>query len=176
MPDSDAPIHACGACTMCCKVMAVDALPKPPQSWCPHCAIGKGCTIYETRPTECRTFDCVYRFDSALGPEWRPDTAHFVMAYEIGGKRLTLRVDAARPDAWKRTPYYAGLKEMARLALPKGRYVMVDAAGRAIVVLPKRDIDLGIVGPDERIVTRLWGPNPDAIKLRAGDPRAKGFA
>ncbi|HEY4942194.1 MAG TPA: hypothetical protein VII56_12275 [Rhizomicrobium sp.] len=173
MPDTDTPVHACGECTMCCKVMAVDELAKPAGRWCGHCDIAKGCKIYESRPGECRTFDCVWRFDAALGPEWRPDTAHFVMAYEIGGKRLTLRVDPQRPDAWKQPPYYARLKQMARQAMPRGQYVMVASLGRAIVILPERDIDLGTVGPDERIATRLWGPDPDAFKVHKSDSRLR---
>jgi hypothetical protein len=167
------PINACGECTLCCKVMGVAELAKPEGAWCSHCDIGTGCKIYETRPGACRSFDCAWRFDPTLGPEWRPDKARFVMMYELGGKRLTVRVD--RPDAWKRAPYYARLKAMARLGAPRGQYVMVDAGGRAIVLLPERDVDLGVVGPDERIVTMLWGPNPDAIKVHESDPRARGI-
>ena len=61
---------------------------------------------------------------------------------------------------------------MAKQAAPRGEYVLVDAGGRAIVVLPDRDVDLGFVGPDERIVTTLRGPKLDAIKVHKDDPRA----
>jgi hypothetical protein len=44
--------RSCGDCTLCCKVMAVEALGKPAGSWCSHCKPGRGCLIYETRPEE----------------------------------------------------------------------------------------------------------------------------
>lgn len=160
---------------MCCKIMGVGEIAKPARQWCPQCEIGVGCRIYETRPGECRRFDCVWLLDTVLGPEWRPDRAHFVMAYEIEGKRLAVRVDGQRPEAWKRAPYYDWLKRFAARGAPSGQYVMVDQAGRAIIVLPNRDVDLGIVAPDERILTRTWGNNPDAVKLKDGSPRPPGF-
>jgi hypothetical protein len=153
--------------------MAVGALDKPSGQWCPHCTIAKGCGVSETRPQECRTFDCVWLHNPTLGEEWKPNRARFVLAYELGGKRLTVRCDPARPDAWKKQPYHAGLRALAKMGAPRGQYVMVDSGGRAIVVLPERDVDLGIVREDERIVTKLWGPNPDAIKVHESDPRAR---
>jgi hypothetical protein len=35
---------------MCCKVLGITELQKPVGKWCPHCDIGKGCKIYESRP------------------------------------------------------------------------------------------------------------------------------
>ena len=72
--------------------------------------------------------------------------------------------------------FVAGLRALAKQGAPRGQYVMVDSGGRAIIMLPERDVDLGIVREDERIVTTLWGPNPDAIKVHQSDPRARGFA
>lgn len=42
---------------VCCEVMAVYALEKPPWSRCANQCAG-GCGIYAERPEECRTFDC----------------------------------------------------------------------------------------------------------------------
>ena len=173
---SPSPTRACGECTLCCKVMGVGEIGKAQGVWCQHCEIGRGCKIYVTRPGECRTFDCVWLHNAALGEDWKPDRARFVLAYELGGKRLTVRCDPARQDAWKKQPYYAGLRALAKQGAPRGQYVMVDSGGRAIVMLPERDVDLGIVRDDELIVTMLWGPNPDAIKVHQSDPRARGFA
>jgi hypothetical protein len=75
--------RACGDCTLCCKVMAIEALAKPAGSWCRHCKPGQGCAIYAERPA-------------------------------IMGQRM-------------------------------------------ILVTPDREFDLGIVGPDERIVRELEG-------------------
>jgi hypothetical protein len=60
--------RACGSCTLCCKVIAVADFDKLPGVWCPHCVRGKGCGIYETRPTDCRTFFCEWMLDKGLGP------------------------------------------------------------------------------------------------------------
>jgi len=165
-PQSRVPVHACGGCTLCCKVMGVEEIGKPGGVWCPQCSVGVGCKIYESRPAACRTFDCAWLYEAALGPQWRPDKARFVMAYELGGKRLVVRTDAQRPEAWKRQPYYGWLKAFAKAAAPRGQYVLVDQSGRAIVVLPDRDVDLGVVAPDESIVTTLWGPKMDAVKVK----------
>lgn len=42
--------RSCAGCTLCCKLLAVEALAKPRAKWCPHCDSKQGCTIYETRP------------------------------------------------------------------------------------------------------------------------------
>lgn len=52
--------HTCGACSMCCKLLRIKPLDKPENKWCTHCLVGKGCTIYETRPEPCRDFVCMY--------------------------------------------------------------------------------------------------------------------
>ena len=49
-PRKPAADRTCGICTLCCKAVPVEALRKPRDRWCPHCAKGKGCTIYPTRP------------------------------------------------------------------------------------------------------------------------------
>lgn len=50
----------CGSCTACCRVFAIPLLNKPAGEWCTHCAIGKGCKIYEARPKTCVEFRCVW--------------------------------------------------------------------------------------------------------------------
>jgi hypothetical protein len=74
MPDDEAeaisivPGRGCGDCSLCCKLIRVDALAKPPGTWCMHCAPGNGgCTIYDSRPTECRSFYCAWMVSPSLG-------------------------------------------------------------------------------------------------------------
>ena len=52
------PGRDCAGCTMCCKLLRVEELDTPPLSWCPHCSVRTGCSIYDDRPTECRQFYC----------------------------------------------------------------------------------------------------------------------
>ncbi|WP_020180109.1 hypothetical protein [Methylopila sp. M107] len=144
----------CGGCTLCCKVMGIAALEKPLGRWCPHCKIGKGCGIYETRPDECRTFNCLWLQRENLGPEWRPDRAKFVMAPSADGAVLLVQVDPGAPDAWRRAPYHATFREWSRAAIAAERQLIVMVDDRATVVLPDRDVALGRVGPGDRIVSR----------------------
>ena len=62
------PGRSCGECSLCCKLLRIEAFNKPVGTWCSHCAPGRGgCTIYETRPTECRDFYCAWLTTPALG-------------------------------------------------------------------------------------------------------------
>src|SRR5258706_9585269 len=36
------PGRACGECSLCCKLIRVDAFAKAPGTWCAHCAPGSG--------------------------------------------------------------------------------------------------------------------------------------
>jgi hypothetical protein len=65
------PGRGCGACTVCCTVLALDALSKPAGVPCPHCA--KGCAIHPARPDACREFFCAWRMLEIFPDDWRPD-------------------------------------------------------------------------------------------------------
>lgn len=162
-----APGRACGTCTLCCKLIAVTALDKPPGTWCPHCVRGTGCSIYETRPTECRTFYCHWMLEKGLTADWKPDKAKFALVTSEGG-HMTAFVDPGFPGAWRASPYFETLKrwslEGAR-ANP-ARIVSVRIGTRGIVILPDREIDIGVVGPDDAI--RLEPGPGGRIEVRKG--------
>jgi hypothetical protein len=65
----------CGGCTSCCKDLTINApdFQKPPGILCVHCIAGKGCGIYETRPSVCDGFYCGWRQMPLLDNGWRPD-------------------------------------------------------------------------------------------------------
>jgi hypothetical protein len=98
------PGRACDTCTLCCKVIAIEDFAKPPGVWCRHCVRGKGCGIYETRPSSCRTFFCEWMLAPSLGPEWKPERAKFALVIGDGG-HLTAFVDPGFPGAWRASPY-----------------------------------------------------------------------
>ena len=52
-------MNKCGACTACCTVLGIAELKKPAHTACAH-QCPKGCSIYEKRPTECRTYRCLW--------------------------------------------------------------------------------------------------------------------
>ena len=90
------PTRECGDCRLCCRVLAVQEIDKPRGKWCEH-ACGKGCAIYDKRPTQCREFECVWRlvdlpeahpgWREILGPGDRPDKIKAVFTAFLGGMR-----------------------------------------------------------------------------------------
>lgn len=64
----------CGACTVCCTVLPIESreLRKLPGAPCRHLE-GAGCSIYGTRYSICRTYECGWRVLNTLDDGWRPD-------------------------------------------------------------------------------------------------------
>jgi hypothetical protein len=149
-PTGSVPVagRSCGPCSLCCKLMAVRALGKPRGAWCPHAAGGAGCRIYDARPGECRSFACGWLIDPKLGEEWRPSISRIVLVAQQGTNRLVAHVDPGRPDAWRRAPYHARLREWARAAAQTRGEVIVHIGRRAMAILPDHEIDLGTTRDD----------------------------
>jgi hypothetical protein len=146
------PGRSCGTCMFCCKVMAIDEIAKPGNAWCPNCVRGQGCKVYDTRPTECRTFFCHWMMEKNLPDEWKPDRAKFVLVMNPGG-HLTLFVDSSVPGAWRKSPYFETIKRWATEGTRSNpaRIVMVRIGTRGIVVLPDREVEVGNIAPGEAI-------------------------
>jgi hypothetical protein len=66
--------RSCGTCTVCCYALPIDTpeFQKLPGVVCANCS-GKGCQIYDFRPTPCRGFYCGWWLLPQLDEEWRPD-------------------------------------------------------------------------------------------------------
>jgi len=79
---ADDLVYRCGACTACCKTHEVFEIEKPAGAWCPHCDVGVGCRVYETRPAGCREFQCEW-IKSGFGE--RPDHTHAVLDFITEG-------------------------------------------------------------------------------------------
>lgn len=144
----------CGTCTLCCKVAGVAELSKPVGVWCHHCVKGQRCAVYEQRPPSCRTFYCQWMVQPRLGPEWKPERAKFALVQLDSGRRLTALVDPGFPAAWRRSPYYEALKRWAAEAaerFPDVHIVDVSIGPRSIVILPDREVELGVLDFDDRI-------------------------
>ena len=150
-PAPDAP-RSCGSCTLCCKLIDVPAVEKPMGQWCRHCKPGSGCTIHDTRPDQCRTYDCLWRAGTFLGPEWKPDRARFVLTVDPATQFLLIQVDPALPTAWRKEPYYSQIRKWAVTGLGNGRQVVVFNNRAATVILPDKDVPLGTIEPGDRIV------------------------
>jgi hypothetical protein len=89
-----------------------------------------------------------------LGPEWKPERSKFVLFKTNGGRRLTVHVDPGFPAAWRQSPYYENIKHWAREAAkrsPDMHVVDVMIGEHSTVVLPDREVEVGIVPPDELV-------------------------
>jgi hypothetical protein len=170
-----APVRICGDCSLCCKVMKIHAFNKPRGVWCVHCKPGAGCSIYSEKPNECSAFYCRFLLDPSLDEKWKPSVSKIVLVFEVDGKRLAAYVDPQRPDAWKREPYYSALKSWARDAVAQKGQVIAVVNERTYMIFPDREVDLGIVGPDDWIMTgerrTPSGIRMEAFKLHKDDPR-----
>ena len=140
------PVRSCDGCTLCCKVMGIAALEKPPGSWCTHCARTGSCRIYEERPQECREFNCGYLMRPELGPEWKPSECKIVLTTESGGRTIVAHVDPQRADAWRREPYHSTFRTWVADNAAKGLQVIVAVGRRRIRIHRDRDEELQAVG------------------------------
>lgn len=124
---------SCGDCGLCCKLMGVQALNKPPVKWCVHFRRASGCGIYQDRPTDCRVFNCLWLLaDDRLGEAWKPTVAGFLMHSEDEGRRLIVECDPAAPQAWRKEPYHAAIRRWA----DAGQEVLVFAGRRGLRLQP----------------------------------------
>lgn len=171
--------RSCAGCTMCCKLLGIEALEKPRLTLCEHCTVGKGCGIYEERPVECADFYCAWLVNPNLGDEWRPRDAKMMVSFDAVSNRVVVHVDPSRSDAWKKQPHYRQIKNMAMQALRNQGHLLVWQGREAIVVLPDRDVSLGNNADDiVVVVTEKRGPmgvTYDVAGFAPDDPRLKQF-
>jgi hypothetical protein len=155
------PGRACGECSLCCKLIRVDAFAKAPGTWCAHCAPGSGgCTIYDSRPAECRDFYCAWMVSPSLGEEWRPSRCKLVLRVEADGRLIAVHVDPSDPAAWRREPYYRTLKQFAIKGADINQQVIVYIKNRVIAIFPNKEVEVGTMNPGDHLVVReVGGPN-----------------
>ena len=98
--------NACGSCTACCRVYSISEIGKPAGQWCEHCAVGKGCKVYETRPWKCVEFECLWLqsqhggFGPPMPDEMRPDRCKVVFS-PLDDTFIALCMPGS-PDAWRK--------------------------------------------------------------------------
>ena len=149
--------RSCGTCNLCCKVYSIKELAKPAGRWCSHCVRGSGCGIHPDRPRSCRDFFCSWLVDPNLGPEWKPEVCRFVLSADATHRAIMVTVDPGRPRAWKREPYYAVLKKFSEVFFRIDQKVLVNLGGHITVILPDRDLPIGMIRPGDEIVISREG-------------------
>jgi hypothetical protein len=74
-----------------------------------------------------------------------------VISAEGDGDRLTVYVDPS--TSWRREPYFSHLRELALSMAGKGQ-IVIRINSRVIVLLPGKEVDLGLCEKDDHIITR----------------------
>lgn len=160
-------MKACGDCRLCCLVLHVETLAKPPGVLCPHAGPAGGCGIHGRHPEDCLAFACGWLQWEELGEAWRPDRCGFLIRNEPSQGRLNIDVDPARPDAWRDPACYPTLKGWSHMIRRREGCVLVLVGDRATVIFPEEDIAIGVLRPEEELaVGYLKGPGWTAPLVR----------
>ncbi len=119
----------CNGCTACCTVLGVQEIGKPCGRPCTHAFADHGCARYDTRPSGCRAYSCLWSL-GLLGDGDRPDVIGLVfdaakidspLALGTGVQPLTVR--EYRPRAWddeQNQPLLRRLAERCVIILIRG--------------------------------------------------------
>ena len=163
----------CGRCSLCCKLLRVDPLEKPEGQWCKHCKPGTGCQIYADRPELCATFMCAWLSAADLGDHWEPLKSKMVMFADGNDNCIGIHVEPSTPNRWRDEPYYSDIKRIAMSAADHQGRVCIYIKHRAIVVLPNKEVDLGVVEAGDHIMVGElnvpFGRDWDAFVRKAAD-------
>jgi hypothetical protein len=164
--------RTCGDCALCCKVMAIEELAKPAGSWCPQCKPGRGCLVYAGRPAECRNFSCLWLLNDRLDRHWKPNKSRIVLTTSEDG--IEIRCDPGFPDAWRKEPFRNEIRQWAASGETHDVTVVVITGERMVLVTADREFDLGVVGPDQRIVREIEGTRVVNVSVVKADELAGG--
>lgn len=122
------PGKTCGECTLCCQILDIPELNKPPGPFCPHCAAKGGCGIYATRPKVCRDYECDWLRDRDLGPLLKPSRTGVILMEEADTERFLAVCHPDRPMDWLKNKHvFEHLKFVAR----QGREVVAKSGTKA---------------------------------------------
>jgi hypothetical protein len=105
-----------------------------------------------------------------LGADWKPEKSRFVIAIDPVSRYMMVQVDPGQPRAWRVEPYFSQFRRWSEAMLPEERLVVILNGKAATVVTPDGEVELGVMGPDERVQPRLritpTGPVYDILKNR----------
>lgn len=140
----------CGSCTACCRVYAIPSLNKPAGKWCDHCAIGKGCKVYEERPELCVEFACLWLQSHQRGnpmpDEMRPDRCKVVFSPTTKDGLMGAITMPGSPDAWRKGAARSLIDKLLRAGMrvvagppASVKRTMIDQFGEREVELTEPD-------------------------------------
>jgi hypothetical protein len=109
--------RVCGACSLCCTVLRVDALGKLGGTDCAHQRPEGGCGIYARRPGICRAYRCLW-LGGALEEDDRPDRLGAVLDLVSEGGAVRLEIRESRRGAFDASPRLREIAEDHRRSMP----------------------------------------------------------
>ncbi len=164
----------CGACTLCCTVIAVEELGKAQGVDCQHSIPGKGCAIHRSplRPRACGRFECQWLIQRQMPDSFRPDLTGVVLTAIDSPPRLLAVCDEADALAWRREPIYSFLKRQTRSQLIAPITVLARSGPRLWLLTATTDLDLGEVSADSvlQVVTADDGTVTVSVQPPAPPP------
>lgn len=121
-------MSGCGACNLCCTLLHIPDMGKPPGMTCWHTTIHGGCKVHAEKAIDpqlqaCHQFKCVWlasqdhEDESKRGTRaMRPDQIHVVLGpYDRNDPTLVyVHVDPAYKDAWNQPSVRAYMDEQAK--------------------------------------------------------------
>lgn len=142
------PNRNCSGCGLCCVLLRIEELDKPPMIACVNCEAGGGCRIYPDRPTECRQFYCGYLLDPALDERWKPSRSKLLVSFDEYPYAVAIHVDPAFPDAWRAEPFHSKIRLWAQAAALVQTQVVIWQGDTKIIVPPEPQPDLTVAACD----------------------------
>lgn len=140
--------RVCGACSLCCTVLRVDALAKLGGTPCRHQLVGNpegGCGIHARRPAICRGYRCLW-LSGSLAEADRPDRLGAVLSLATQGETPTLFVHEAGRGAFEASPRLQAIANLWRESVP------VRIADSESVMDPDRPQRVLLAGGEEQII------------------------
>jgi hypothetical protein len=125
------PGKDCGACMMCCQVLDIPELNKPPGPDCPNCMKAGGCAIYHSRPKVCRDYECDWLRERDLGPKLKPSLTGVILMTDAESEDYLAVCHPDRPMDWLKNKFvFQHLVFMAK----QGHSVMAKAGTKAWII------------------------------------------
>jgi len=109
-------MNHCGECKLCCKLLGIEEISKPIDTWCPMvCATG--CKVYDIKPPSCSDYQCLWLesqgSDMPFPLEMRPDKSGVIID-ATDDDLIQVRTDPDDPQAWMREPMFNVVKILAQ--------------------------------------------------------------
>lgn len=132
----------CDGCSACCTTLGVPAAQTKSGETCQHVSVSGGCSIYATRPTDCREYACGWKMGIGSN-EQRPDKVGFTIT--------PARAELGLSPAWLVHELWKGAA-----TAPEAEALLQSLADPHIVVVMR----------DARAIARMFFPPQRAEEVR----------